>query len=42
VYKRQRNINLQRDEFITTARFGMGAQRVDTLGVILTDATATE
>lgn len=38
----ERNKDLQRDEFITTARFGMGAQRVDTLGVILTDATATE
>ena len=38
----ERNKDLQRDEFLTTARFGMGAQRVDTLGVILTDATASE
>lgn len=38
----ERNKDLQRDEFLTTARFGMGAQRVDSLGVILTDATATE
>jgi len=38
----ERNKDLQRDEFLTTARWGVGAQRVDTLGVILTDATATE
>ncbi|MCK4501205.1 hypothetical protein KAU11_11960, partial [Candidatus Babeliales bacterium] len=36
----ERNKNLQRDEFVQTARFGLGVQRVDTLGVILTDATA--
>ncbi|MCP4091300.1 MAG: hypothetical protein GY746_16140, partial [Gammaproteobacteria bacterium] len=34
-----RNVQLKRDEFDTTARFGLGAQRVDTLGVILTDPT---
>lgn len=38
----ERNKDLQRDEFLTTARWGVGAQRVDTLGVILTDATASE
>jgi len=34
-----RNVQLKRDEFDVTARFGLGAQRVDTLGVILTDPT---
>lgn len=38
----ERNKDRQRDEFITTARWGVGAQRVDTLGVVVTDATATE
>lgn len=37
----ERNKDLQRDEFLTTARFGMGAQRVDTLGVIVASASAT-
>ena len=37
-----RNKDLQQDEFFATARFGQGAQRVDTLGVILTSATAIE
>lgn len=37
----ERNKDRQRDEFLTTARFGFGAQRIDTLGVIVTDATAT-
>lgn len=37
----ERNKDKQRDEFVQTARFGVGVQRVDTLGVILTDATAT-
>ena len=36
----ERNKDKQRDEFVQTARFGLGVQRVDTLGVILTDATA--
>lgn len=31
-----RNKDKQRDEFVCTARYGFGAQRVDTLGVILT------
>ncbi len=35
----ERNKDRQRDEFVTTARWGVGPQRVDTLGVILTDAT---
>lgn len=38
----ERNKDLQRDEFITTARWGVGAQRVDTLGCILTSLTAIE
>lgn len=37
----ERNKDLQRDEFVQTARFGLGAQRVDTLGVVATSATAT-
>jgi len=36
----ERNKDLQRDEFVQTARFGLGVQRVDTLGIVLTDATA--
>ena len=32
----ERNKNKQRDEFVQTARWGFGSQRVDTLGVILT------
>ena len=36
----ERNKDLQRDEFLTTARWGVGAQRVESLGVILTDETA--
>ena len=34
-----RNKEKKRDEFDVTARFGLGAQRLDTLGVILTDDT---
>lgn len=34
-----RNVQQKRDEFDVTARFGLGAQRVDSLGVILTDDT---
>jgi len=37
----ERNKDLQRDEFVQTARWGLGAQRTDTLGVIATSATAT-
>jgi len=34
-----RNVQLKRDEFDVTARLGLGAQRVDTLGVVLTSAS---
>lgn len=34
-----RNRELKRDEFDVRARFGLGAQRVDTLGVLITSAT---
>lgn len=37
----ERNKDLRRDEFVTSARWGFGTQRVDTLGVIITDATKT-
>lgn len=37
-----RNGPKRRDEFQVTARYGFGAQRADTLGVIITSATATE
>lgn len=36
----ERNKDHQRDEFVSTARWGVGSQRVDTLGVIITDDTA--
>jgi len=35
----ERNKDLRRDEFVTSARFGFGTQRVDTLGVYITSAT---
>ena len=35
----ERNKDRQRDEFVETARYGFGLQRLDTLGVILTSAT---
>ncbi len=38
----ERNKDRQRDEFLTTARWGLGAQRLDTLGVVVTSATHTE
>lgn len=38
----ERNITLRRDEHTVTCRYGFGPQRVDTLGVILTSATATK
>jgi hypothetical protein len=37
----ERNKDLRQDEFIVTARDGFGVQRLDTLAVIFTDATAT-
>jgi len=38
----ERNKDLRRDEFVVSARYGLGVQRTDTLGVIITSATATE
>ena len=37
----ERNKDLRRDEFVTSARWGFGTQRVDTLGVVITSATAS-
>ena len=37
-----RNKDLKRDEFVQAARFGFGAQRVDTLAVLITSATNFE
>lgn len=34
----ERNKDMRRDEFVTSARWGFGTQRVDTLGVVITDA----
>lgn len=34
----ERNKDMRRDEFVTSCRFGFGAQRVDTLGVVITSA----
>ena len=34
-----RNVKLKRDEFDVTSRFGLGAQRFDTLYTLITDAT---
>jgi len=36
-----RNKDLRRDEYTVSSRFGFGVQRRDTLGVIITSATAT-
>lgn len=36
----ERNKDLQRDEFVTTARYGFGRQRSESLGVVITSATA--
>lgn len=38
----ERNKDRQRDEFVTTARWGVGVQREDTLGVIVTDGDSLE
>ena len=35
-----RNVQLRRDQFQVTSRYGFGAQRIDTLGVVMTDAYA--
>lgn len=37
----ERNKDLRRDEYVTSARWGFGTQRVDTLGVVITSATAS-
>lgn len=37
----ERNKDLRRDEFVTSCRWGLGTQRVDTLGILITSATAT-
>lgn len=34
----ERNKDLRRDEFVHTCRYGIGAQRLDTLGIIITSA----
>ncbi len=34
----ERNKDLARDEFVTRCRYGMGPQRLDTLGIIITSA----
>lgn len=34
----ERNKDLRRDEFVTSSRWGLGGQRVDTLGVYITSA----
>lgn len=34
----ERNKDLRRDEFVTSSRWGLGTQRVDTLGVLITSA----
>lgn len=35
----ERNKDLRRDEYVTSARWGFGTQRVDTLGILITSAT---
>ena len=35
----ERNKDRARDEFVTRARWGMGPQRVDTLGILITAAS---
>lgn len=37
----ERNKDLRRDEYVTSARWGFGTQRVDTLGVVITSASAS-
>jgi hypothetical protein len=38
----ERNKDLRRDEFVTSARWGFGTQRVDTLGIVITSAVNSE
>ncbi|AXH71978.1 MAG: major capsid protein [Podoviridae sp. ctbj_2] len=35
----ERNKDMRRQEFVTTCRYGFGVQRVDTLGVVVTNAS---
>lgn len=37
----ERLINPPKDQFVTTTRYGFGVQRIETLGVIVSDAVAT-
>ncbi len=37
----ERNKDLRRDEFVTSARWGFGTQRVDTLGIVITSAVSS-
>lgn len=37
----ERNKDLRRDEYVTSARWGFGVQRADTLGVLITNATVS-
>lgn len=37
----ERNKDRRRDEFVTTARYGFGIQRIDTLGCVAVSPTAT-
>ena len=37
----ERKINPPKDRFVTTSRYGFGVQRIETLGVIVSDAVAT-
>jgi hypothetical protein len=38
----QRDVDKRRDKFTMAARFGLGVQRIDTLGIVISSATATE
>lgn len=38
----ERNKDYARDEFVTRCRYGFGVQRMDTMGCLVTSATATE
>lgn len=38
----ERNKDRRRDEFVTSARYGFGVQRIDTLACVVTSPTATE
>lgn len=38
----ERNKDRRRDEFVTSARYGFGVQRIDTLGAVVTSPTAIQ